>query len=294
MRSSVAHESEDFYAFLRGPSLLGLSSRGLDWQGFVVERHTAASGERPEAIADRYILGLVVGRPWTGEHPNGRGGFTSIPNIPGTMTLITPGIVPACSSRERCEHILCALEPSFVHGVEGELDSRPKETPWSRGGLNDPSLRQLMKLLATEANQGGPSGRLYADYLGHAVATRFLLLSTEEKRTGSRTSPLPRHLLRRILDRMEDVSADLDLRSLAAESGYSRGHFLRMFHAATGSTPHHYLLQVRLKRAQELIRMGKMSFIDIAAASGFSSHAHMSKAFRKVLNVTPSEYRRDM
>ena len=293
MKPAVAVESKEFYSFLRGPSILGLSSRELGWKGFIIERHNAGSGERPEAIAERYILGLVCGRPWVGEHPNGRGGFISTPNIPGMITLISPGIVPAISTREGCEHILCALEPRFVKGVEDELDQRPTETPWSRGGLNDPAIRQLMKLLAAEATQGGPSGRLYAEYLGHALATRLLVLRTAENRTCS-TSPLPRHLLRRVLERIENLSSELDLSSLAAESGYCRGHFLRMFRAATGCTPHHYVLQARLKRAQELIRLGNMSLIDIAAACGFSSHAHMSKAFRKLLNVTPSEYRRSM
>jgi AraC family transcriptional regulator len=107
-------------------------------------------------------------------------------------------------------------------------------------------------------------------------------------------SPLPRHLLQRVVERMHDLVADLDLQALAAESGYSRSHFLRMFEAATGLTPHRYLLQLRLERAQELIRKGSTSLIDIAALCGFSSHAHMSRIFRQLLGVTPSRYRRNL
>lgn len=99
-------------------------------------------------------------------------------------------------------------------------------------GPQDPAIRQLMKLLAAEAAQGGPSGRLYADHLGHALAVRLLLSSTTKQQNSSTMSPLPRATLRRILERMENLGADLDLASLAAESGYSRGHFLRMFRAA--------------------------------------------------------------
>src|SRR5262249_40816086 len=52
-------------------------------------------------------------------------------------------------------------------------------------------------------------------------------------------SPLPPRLLRRVLERMQaDLHANLDLAALAAESGYSRAHFLRTFRAATGQTPH--------------------------------------------------------
>jgi AraC family transcriptional regulator len=93
---------------------------------------------------------------------------------------------------------------------------------------------------------------------------------------------------------MHDPVADLDLQTLAAETGYSRSHFLRMFETATGLTPHRYLLQLRLERAQELIRKGSTSLIDIAALCGFSSHAHMSRVFRQVLGITPSQYRRSL
>jgi AraC family transcriptional regulator len=87
---------------------------------------------------------------------------------------------------------------------------------------------------------------------------------------------------------MHDLVADLDLQTLAAESGYSRSHFLRMFEAATGLTPHRYLLQFRLERAQKLMSERAISLIDIAALCGFSSHAHMSRVFRQLLGVTPS------
>jgi AraC family transcriptional regulator len=93
---------------------------------------------------------------------------------------------------------------------------------------------------------------------------------------------------------MHNLTSDLDLQTLAEETGYSRSHFLRMFRAATGYAPHQYVLRVRLKRAQELMRLGSTSLIDVAAHCGFSSHAHMSRIFRQLLGLTPSEYRRNL
>ena len=93
---------------------------------------------------------------------------------------------------------------------------------------------------------------------------------------------------------MHNLTSDLDLQTLAKETGYSRTHFLRMFHTATGYAPHEYVLRIRLKRAQEFMRLGSMSLIDVAAHCGFSSHAHMSRVFRQLLGVTPSEYRRNL
>jgi AraC family transcriptional regulator len=106
---------------------------------------------------------------------------------------------------------------------------------------------------------------------------------------------LPKALLNRVIEYIEaNLDREIALAALAQTAGYSRSHFLRMFRTATGHTPHHYVLQLRLKRAQEFMRLGRMSLIDIAAHSGFSSRDHMSRIFRQLLGVTPSEYRRNL
>jgi AraC family transcriptional regulator len=294
MSPVLASNNTHFNALLRGPSSRGMSSQGLDWEGFVIERHSVEPDERPESISEAYILGLWCNTV-SGEHPNGRGGHVPYTKHPGTITFAPPGIVPAVRQGNRFEIILCALEPAFVSCVEDEADQPPTTRLPYRTGFHDATLRQLMRLLEAEASQGGPSGRLYADHLAHALVMRFLLDGrTQRGNVSAAASPLPRHLLQRVLQRMHDLVADQDLQTLAAESGYSRSHFLRMFEAATGLTPHRYLLQLRLERAKELMRKGSTSLIDIAALCGFSSHAHMSRVFRQLLGVPPSQYRRNL
>jgi AraC family transcriptional regulator len=112
---------------------------------------------------------------------------------------------------------------------------------------------------------------------------------------NSSVEPLPPRILCRIRDRIEaKLDAELSLASLAKESGYSRAHFLRMFRAATGLTPHQYVLERRLSTAQQLLRQSEMLLADIALKCGFSSQTHMNDVFRKRLGVTPLEYRRNI
>jgi AraC family transcriptional regulator len=150
----------------------------------------------------------------------------------------------------------------------------------------------LIRLLDEEARTGGRLGRLYAEHLIHALTQRLLLMGTaKEARVPSAALPRPR--LKRVLDRMQaDLSTDLDLHSLAKESGYSKSHFLRMFREATGITPYQYLLRLRLQQAQRMIKEESYGLVDIAFACGFSSHTHMSRMFRQAIGITPSEYRR--
>jgi AraC family transcriptional regulator len=109
----------------------------------------------------------------------------------------------------------------------------------------------------------------------------------------SQCGKLQRLLLQRVLDRMKtDLAAELDLRTLAAESGYSRSHFLRTFRTAMGCTPHQWLTRLRVERAKTILRESSTSLIDVALDCGFSSHPHFSNTFRQMAGVTPSEYRR--
>jgi AraC family transcriptional regulator len=146
-----------------------------------------------------------------------------------------------------------------------------------------------------EIQAGAPSGKLYADSLALALGMRFVLAAEASQcdELHSPVSALPPLSLKRVLERMKcEFREDLSLATLAAESGYSRAHFLRMFRAATGRTPHQYLLDLRLEEAQRRMRLSSTPLIDIAATCGFSSHSHLSKAFRHRVGVTPSQYRR--
>jgi transcriptional regulator GlxA family with amidase domain len=104
---------------------------------------------------------------------------------------------------------------------------------------------------------------------------------------------LQRRLLQRVLDRMKaDLATDLDLNTLAAESGYSRSHFLRTFRTLMGCSPHQCLTRLRVEKAKTILRGNSISLIDIALDCGFSSHAHFSNTFRQIVGIAPSEYRR--
>jgi len=113
------------------------------------------------------------------------------------------------------------------------------------------------------------------------------------RRPEARVSALPHRILNRVRDKIEaNLDTVLSLASLAEESGYSRAHFIRMFRAATGSTPHQYVLGVRLSRAQDSLRKKDTRIIDIAVSCGFSSQSHMTSVFRQRLEMTPGEFRR--
>lgn len=99
--------------------------------------------------------------------------------------------------------------------------------------------------------------------------------------------------LRLAKDRMDrDWASPLDLDAIAAEAGYSRYHFVRLFRDAYGETPGRYLSRRRVERAQELLRVANLTVSEICLAVGFDSLGSFCTRFKQFTGTTPSEYRR--
>jgi transcriptional regulator of acetoin/glycerol metabolism/AraC-like DNA-binding protein len=87
------------------------------------------------------------------------------------------------------------------------------------------------------------------------------------------------------------LGGSMDLATLAGVAGVSIHHFARGFKQSAGITPHHYLTQKRVERAQDLLGSTDLSLSEIAVAVGFSDQSHLARHFRQMLGVTPGQFR---
>ncbi len=91
------------------------------------------------------------------------------------------------------------------------------------------------------------------------------------------------------------IAAHLDQKitndALAQIAGLSTAHFGVVFKQTEGMSPHCYVLQYRVRRAQQLLASTQMSLAEIANAVGFSNQSHCIQSFRKIVGVTPGDYR---
>jgi transcriptional regulator GlxA family with amidase domain len=88
------------------------------------------------------------------------------------------------------------------------------------------------------------------------------------------------------------LNESIDLSMLAAVAGLSMHHFAREFKQSAGATPHRYLIQKRIERAQQMLAQTDLSLAEIAYAVGFSDQGHLARHFRGLLGTTPREFRR--
>ena len=263
--------------------------------GVAIKAHCGSQGDGPAATSDKHILVMGSKRPSRFEMRRGVNHRVSYIRQPGSLSLIPAGECPMIRAETDFSLVACAFDSRLVSTLKSEMEHAEGEL-CLQTNIVDPAAQQLMTLLTADVNDGGTTERLYAEHLTQALAVRMLFLGSQPKRLSRNTVTygLPGRVLRRVIERMHMFDTDLSLQALANESGYSRVHFVRMFRAATGYSPHSYLLNLKLERVQELLKHSTKSLIDIALDCGFSSHSHMSRLFHKMVGVTPSAYRRDL
>lgn len=83
----------------------------------------------------------------------------------------------------------------------------------------------------------------------------------------------------------------LTLDGLAELHAMSSKRFSYFFHKYTGFRPIDYVINYRMERARELLKVGNFSIRDIAVSVGYDNPLYFSRVFKKKFGVSPSEYR---
>ena len=85
---------------------------------------------------------------------------------------------------------------------------------------------------------------------------------------------------------------EITLDDLAELSGYSKFYFCKMFSKYTGSTLPDFINRRRIMASEFMLADNRMKITDIAMRVGFSSITTFNRAFRKINDCTPSEFRK--
>jgi AraC family transcriptional regulator len=91
----------------------------------------------------------------------------------------------------------------------------------------------------------------------------------------------------------EHFMEDISLSEMAAYCFVSPFHFSRIFTLFTGSSPHQFLLSLRLQHAKALLSSTTLPIADIAYGSGFNSAEHFTASFTQRYRCSPSGFREE-
>lgn len=100
-------------------------------------------------------------------------------------------------------------------------------------------------------------------------------------------------------DPMEEAKAyidnrleqDLTLEEVACMVGLTPNYFSALFKKLNNETFVQYRIQKRMEKAKELLAIPHYRISDIASEVGYEDYPHFTKTFKKIVGITPSEYR---
>ncbi|MGY3138360.1 AraC family transcriptional regulator [Bradyrhizobium sp. USDA 4501] len=268
------------------------------------------------AWSDLYVT-ITEQRPHHAIHPAKSGLWISMPlnraNVhriaaghdrrgeiqPYAINLMAPETPCEVEVRESFRALHVCLTQSLLQEMAEELydrDARDLELI-SSFGKSDPGLSYLLRAAEQALLDPMPAARLKMDHLARALTADTLSKYAEmtpERITPRSPERLSMAQLHSVTDYIhEHLDVNIALNDLAAVAGLSRTSFIRRFKASLHQTPDRYLWRARIRRAQELLAGSQLPITHIAMASGFSSQAHLSIAFKRETGVTPSAFRRE-
>jgi AraC family transcriptional regulator len=88
------------------------------------------------------------------------------------------------------------------------------------------------------------------------------------------------------------LAGGVSVEQVARECHMSVSQFGRTFKKTTGLTPHRWLLQQRVQRAQDLLLRSALPLAEIALDCGFSEQSHFTRTFTRLVGTSPGQWRR--
>jgi AraC family transcriptional regulator len=272
-----------------------MDSSHSPWTGLILEKHNLGAVEIPVHEHSTFCLHLQTSGPiemdW---HSAGRSGH--IRSGSGNLILLTPGTRDSLLWYGPSQRIVASVAPSLLRQAAEQLGLARLydfENNWS---FQDEQLRLLLTEMEREMSSGWLMGSLYGDLLSMSLS---IALVKKYNRLAALPAPskggLSRANLRTVLAFIEaHLDHDLRLEQLAAIANLSVFHFARAFRESLGQTPHQYIVQMKVHRAQTLLAQPEWTIAQVASAVGFASASRFASAFRATTGASPSLWRRNL
>ena len=215
----------------------------------------------------------------------------------GAVDIVTAGTPAYWRMAAASEDISLLLEDRFIQRVAVEAGADPDKieiVPFF--SAPDPQIERVGLSLLSEMETGGLGGEFYVESLANVLALHLLRYHSSLGGGSGRESEHEGGFSKRALGRATDYINDnltqkLTLAEIAGAAHVSPYHLARLFKAATGLSPHQYVIRRRVGRAKTLLVGTDLPIVDVAGAVGFANQSHLAFHVRRLLGVSPKALR---
>ncbi|WP_342360876.1 AraC family transcriptional regulator [Terrarubrum flagellatum] len=206
---------------------------------------------------------------------------------PGSLMVGAPGDEFVCSHTHHACGDEC-LSIKFSAALADEIGVDPKT--WRIGAVAPLAEIVVAGEFADVAAAG--ESDVSADEAALMLTQRFGDIVAGRSRSRMRLAPRDRkRAVEAALWLDGNAHEEIDLEQIAARFDLSAFHFLRVFKAALGVTPHQYLVRCRLRHAARLLAEEAAPITDVAYDVGFADLSNFVRTFHRAAGVSPRRYR---
>lgn len=269
----------------------------------VIEYHVVTSGScwatvlHDEAAPVRVSAGDVVAFPQGDAHVmSSAPGMRATPDLNDYRPPAAPEALPVLyelnGGADERAHLVCGFLGCDARPFNPLLEGLPRIIHVRGGGEWMERFLAFAKLEANDKRAGGASMLAKLGELMFIDLVRRHLDSVPEGEAGNWLAGLKdRHVGRALSLLHESPARAWSLESLARETGLSRSVLAERFAHHVGKAPMQYLALWRMQIAASRLAAGETSVARIAGDVGYDSEAAFSRAFKRAVGVSPSQWR---
>ncbi|RYX82459.1 AraC family transcriptional regulator [bacterium] len=257
------------------------------WQGVKISYHSIPPYEFQDYVAPLYSIDVNLSSSYHLEWKKG-GRYQRTQMITGALCIMPAHEPLSMRWSSNLENLVADLSPSLILSTADDLKVRGEVEIRESHGQVDAQISHICQALWAECKAGYPTGRVFGESLGVALAACLL------QRHGTQATTTPSGQLsprkwKQVADFIEDnLEENIPLEELAQIVGLSPFYFTRCFKATIGTTPHQYIISRRVERARHLLSRPEASPTQVALQCGFSHQSHLTRHMKQLLGVTPA------
>lgn len=270
------------------------SSEGLGWSGMLALQARTQAMQRTVPPASHLFFAVPLqnlnlsieldGRTHEGELRANHHG------------IIAPGVKYELDLLEPCDHFYLYIKNDVLTEVADEIYGKRLHDidMHSPVEANEPGMQHLLNTCMHMLDEPQDSS-FRSDYMARAIAAEFFSkythLRTRPQLADSK-APLSSMQVQRIRDYMQaNLHGHFQVADIAASIGLSRSAFFERFIHTVKKTPNQYLQMLRIDKAKQLLANTELALVDIGFACGYADQSHFSRMFKRLIGVSPRQYR---